>query len=226
MQDAAETLKLQYKLRFASNEAYRQQVWKILCSNFFSSYIDTATARVLDVGAGWGEFINNIEAGEKFAIDLNPETRERLSKGIGFLHQDCSQPWDMESGYLDLVFTSNFLEHLNDKSSIERTVAESYRCLKDGGLFICMGPNIKAVPGAYWDFWDHNIPLTELSCVELLQMKGFTIERCTGRFIPYSMSTKFNPPLALMRLYLRLPLLWPLFGKQFLIVGRKVPCGK
>lgn len=221
MQDAAETLKAQYNLRFAANEAYRQQVWKILCTDYFSKSIETDSARVLDVGAGWGEFINNIEAGEKFAMDLNPETMERLSTGIRFLHQDCSQPWDIESGYLDLVFTSNFLEHLNDKASIERTVAEAYRCLKDGGLLICMGPNIKAVPGAYWDFWDHQIPLTDLSCAELLRMKGFAIERCIGRFIPYSMSTNFNPPLFLMKIYLRFPFLWPLFGKQFLVIGKK-----
>ena len=40
---------------------------------------------------------------------------------------------------LDVVFTSNFLEHLPDKASVERTVAEAQRCLKNGGLLICLG---------------------------------------------------------------------------------------
>jgi predicted SAM-dependent methyltransferase len=73
---------------------------------------------------------------------------------------------------LDVVFTSNFLEHLPDKVHVERTLAQAWRCLKDDGFIICLGPNIKYVPGAYWDFWDHFIPLTELSLSEVLKMKG------------------------------------------------------
>jgi predicted SAM-dependent methyltransferase len=93
----------------------------------------------------------------------------------------------LESNYLDAVFSSNFFEHLNDKDSIERTVSEAYRCLKDDGLIICLNPIIKYLPGAYWDFWDHHIPLTKLSCSEMLKMNGFSIEKCIPRFLPYSM---------------------------------------
>jgi hypothetical protein len=35
------------------------------------------------------------------------------------------------------------------------------------------------------------------------------------------MSTGRTPPLPLVRWYLKLPIVWPLFGKQFLVVGRK-----
>jgi hypothetical protein len=77
------------------------------------------------------------------------------------------------------------------------------------------------VPGAYWDFWDHFIPITELSLSEVLKMKGFSIQSSIPRFLPYSMSNGRTPPLLLVKLYLKLPPLWPLFGKQFLVVGRK-----
>ena len=213
-------LKQLYQARFSSREAYRKQVWRIICNIFFSRYVPK-TATVLDVGAGWGEFISSIEAQEKFAMDLNPETKDHLPSGITFLHQDCSQPWPVESGTLDVVFTSNFLEHLPDKPSILRTVAEAYRCLKDNGLIIVMGPNFKYVSGKYWDFWDHHIPLTELSCVELLMSNGFTIVRTEARFLPYSMSNGSEPALFLIKLYLRFPILWLFFGKQFLVIGRK-----
>lgn len=220
MENHSEALKQQYQLRFSKLQEYRKQVWQTLCSGYFSRFIPRESV-ILDLGAGWGEFINHINATEKFAMDLNPATPEHLAPGITFIHQDCSRPWGMESNSLDVVFTSNFLEHLPDKPSIERAVAEAYRCLKDGGLLICMGPNMNCVPGSYWNFWDHNIPLTEQSCAELLQIKGFCIDRCLAHFLPYSMSEGRKPPLALIRLYLKLPLLWPLFGKQFLVIGRK-----
>jgi hypothetical protein len=41
------------------------------------------------------------------------------------------------------------------------------------------------------------------------------------RFLPYSMSTGRTPPSFFVKLYLKLPILWPLFGKQFLVIGKK-----
>ncbi|MBW2740405.1 MAG: class I SAM-dependent methyltransferase [Deltaproteobacteria bacterium] len=220
MNDKAETLRDEYRTRFARTEQYRNNVWKILCDEYFRMFV-SPEAHVLDLGSGWGEFINNIEAAKKYAMDLNPDAGRRLSGDAHFLHQDCSHEWRIQQESLDIVFTSNFLEHLPDKGHVERTIAEAYRCLKYDGLIICLGPNIKYVPGAYWDFWDHFIPITELSLSEVLRLKGFSIELSIPRFLPYSMSTGRTPPLFLVKLYLKLSTLWPLFGKQFLLVGRK-----
>jgi len=224
MKEQSEKLRQQYQLRFEKMDEYRGQVWKILCKDFFSRFIP-ADASVLDLGAGWGEFVNNIEASTKYAMDLNPATGDRLSRGITFILQDCSDVWPFASGSLDVVFTSNFLEHLPDKACVERTIDEASRCLKSGGLLISMGPNIKHVPGDYWDFWDHNLPFTDLSVSELMKLKGFEIDTCISRFLPFSMSTGSTPPLSLLKIYLRTPLLWRFFGKQFLVVGRKPESG-
>jgi hypothetical protein len=119
------------------------------------------------------------------------------------------------------VFTSNFFEHLPDKSTLGRTLQQALRCLKAGGCIVAMGPNIKYVPGAYWDFWDHYLPLTELSLAEGLRTNGFSVETCHGRFVPYTMvNTRQYPPFMLAA-YLKLPVFWPFFGKQFLVVARK-----
>jgi hypothetical protein len=105
---------------------------------------------------------------------------------------------------------------------MQSTIAEVYRCLKPNGLLICLGPNIKYVPGAYWDFWGHNIPLTELSVAEVLKLSGFNIVESIARFLPYSMSNEARlPPLIFVRLYLRIRFAWSLLGKQFLVIGRK-----
>jgi SAM-dependent methyltransferase len=224
MGDKAETLRDEYRIRFAGAADYRNSIWKILCNDYFSRFI-SPTAHVLDLGSGWGEFINNVRAARKYAMDLNPDAGQRLAADIRFLHQDCSQQWKLGDESLDVVFTSNFLEHLPDKAHVERTIAEVYRCLKKDAVFICLGPNIKYVPGAYWDFWDHFIPLTELSLSEVLKLNGFNIETSVGRFLPYSMSTGRTVPLFLVKLYVKLPVLWPFVGKQFLVLGRKSSSG-
>jgi SAM-dependent methyltransferase len=222
MEPKGTALERQYQLRFSKNELYRNQVWKILCSDYFSRYIP-ADSKVLDVGSGWGEFINNVTAAEKNAMDLNTGVKDRLSPEINFIQQDCSKPWGFASESLDVVFSSNFLEHLPDKSSIERTLLEAHRCLKRNGTLICMGPNIKYVSGEYWDFYDHHLPLTEASLAEVFRLSGFSIESCLPRFLPYTMSTGKNAPLFLVKMYLHLPMLWPFLGRQFLVIGRKNP---
>jgi hypothetical protein len=78
---------------------------------------------------------------------------------------------------------------------------------------------VRAIPGAYWDFWDHYLPLTERSLAEGLELAGFTIAEARARFLPYTMARDRNPPLWTVSLYLRLPPLWRLFGRQFLVVG-------
>jgi len=221
MDEKAKILQDEYRLRFGKAEQYRNDIWKILCDEYFNKFI-SSQAHVLDVGSGWGEFINNIKAAKKYAMDLNPDAQRRLSGKTHFLNQDCSQEWQIQPESIDVVFTSNFLEHLPDKRHVELTLSQAYRCLKQDGLIICLGPNIKYVAGAYWDFWDHFVPLTELSLCEVLKLNGYSIELNLPRFLPYSMSTGKTPPLILVKAYLKMPFLWPLFGKQFLIVGRKI----
>ena len=145
----------------------------------------------------------------------------RVGSGVETILQDCSQPWEVADSSVDVVFTSNFFEHLPDKDALRRTLQEALHCLKEGGRIICLGPNYRFLNGAYWDFWDHFLPLTDRSMVEILNLVGFAVERVEPRFLPYSMSQGFTPPVALIALYLRVPFLWRFFGKQFLIVGRK-----
>lgn len=221
--DPLSLLERQYRKRFRSHEAYRRGVWRVLCEGFFSRYIPKESA-VLDVGSGWGEFINHVSAAEKHAMDLNEDGGRHLASDVRFVRQDCSKTWPFAADSLDVVFTSNFLEHLPDKGSVERLVGEAFRCLRPGGRFICLGPNIRFVGGSYWDFWDHHIPLTEKSCCEVLELSGFQVDECRDRFLPYSM-VELRPPFFLLSLFLKFPLAWRLFGKQFLIVARKATCG-
>ena len=68
MNNKADSLQHEYQMRFSKLEKYRNAVWKVLCDEYFNKFI-SPKARVLDLGAGWCEFINNINAAEKYAMD-------------------------------------------------------------------------------------------------------------------------------------------------------------
>ena len=220
MAETAQDLQKIYQRRFAETAAYRNLVWQELAGIFFNRWVGSEDA-VLDLGCGYGEFINNIRARKKWAMDLNPEAPRHLAKDVIFLHQDCASPWPLPEGSLDGVFTSNFFEHLPDKECLKRTLRQILRCLKPGGRLIALGPNIRYLPGQYWDFFDHHVALTERSLAEALEVEGFVMEQATPRFLPYTMVNSLQYPLFFLRLYLMFPWLWWIKGRQFLVIARK-----
>jgi SAM-dependent methyltransferase len=212
-------LKSIYETRFAGLHTYRNQVWQVLV-NFFAQWVPPH-ATVLDLGCGYCEFINNVVADKRFGMDLNPVSKQQAASGVEILEQNCAEPWRLTDNSLDVVFTSNFFEHLFTKADLRNTLLQAQRCLKPGGRIIALGPNIRYLPGSYWDFYDHYLALTELSLSEVMTETGFTIEEKIPRFLPYTMARGKQQPLWMLRLYLKLKLAWPLFGKQFLVVASK-----
>jgi ubiquinone/menaquinone biosynthesis C-methylase UbiE len=215
----SDALSEQYNRRFEAAQAYRDGVWQTILKARLQNWVGE-DRDVLDLGCGWGEFIRNVQARSRHAMDLNPDAAGLVGEGVSFIQQDCSQTWPLQDASLDVVFSSNFIEHLPDKAAIETTLVQARRCLREQGRIIFLGPNVRYVPGAYWDFWDHHVPITDKSLVELLELSGFEVEQSIPRFLPYTMSEGREAPLALVRLYLALPIFWPLLGKQFLVVAR------
>lgn len=209
-----------YSQRFEGRHDYRNRVWQVLIKDFFQRYIP-ANATVLDLGCGYGEFINNVSCRTKFGMDMNPNAAKALAPNVQFLQQDCSTNWNLPDASLNIVFTSNFFEHLPDKRLLASTLMQARRALCPGGKLIMLGPNIKYLPGDYWDFWDHYLPLTELSMQEGLKIHGFEIVRSIGRFLPYTMARDRQYPILFLKVYLKIPLAWRFFGKQFLLIAQK-----
>ena len=212
-------LPARYRRRFEAEHANRQAVWRVLIDAWFSRYLDVSAA--LDLGCGWGAFVNQIDVPTRYGIDLNPEAKRHVAPDVELISQPASQRWPLPDGSLDLVFTSNFLEHLASREDIAATLSEAFRCLRRDGRMVCLGPNIRYAHGAYWDFFDHLIPLTERSLVEALELTGFEPELVVARFLPFTTVGKRAPRPVLMRAYLRFPPAWRVLGRQFLVVVRK-----
>lgn len=209
-----------YANRFTGAEAERERVWRALIGHYFQKWIGSNDT-VIDVGAGYCEFINNVRAGRKYALDLNPVLGSKAAADVVVCNQDVARPWAMASDSADVVFSSNFFEHLPSKQDLQHCLQEAYRALRPDGRLIAMGPNIRFCGNVYWDFFDHYLPLSDRSLAEALQIVGFQVEQVIPRFLPFTMKDKRPPHSALIRLYLSLPLFWRIFGKQFLIVARK-----
>ena len=209
-----------YDRRFAGIEERRIEVWRTLARHYFRHWVKPTDA-VLEVGAGYCEFINSIAAAHKYALDSNPATAEKASPEVTVLTQEATPPWPLPGESLDVVFSSNFFEHLPTKQDFARCLAEAYRVLRRRGLLIALGPNIRFCFDVYWDFVDHHLPLSDRSMVEALEIAGFRRELVIPRFLPFTMSGRVPSRGFLVRLYLMLPLAQRLWGKQFLVMGRK-----
>jgi SAM-dependent methyltransferase len=220
MMHSADELKKIYAARFEGAEAYRLSVWRTLIGHYFEHQVDLRGS-VLDLGCGYGVFINQVTSQERYAMDLNPATRDLLVHGVTFFEQDCSHRWPLEDNKLDVVFTSNFFEHLPDKATLGRTLDEVYRCLKPGGSLIALGPNMRYLAGEYWDFWDHYLPLTERSLAEACELRGFEMKKIVDRFLPYKMTGAPKYPMWVLQFYFKIPQIWRFFGKQFLVIASK-----
>jgi ubiquinone/menaquinone biosynthesis C-methylase UbiE len=210
-----------YQARFDSATiAAKKELWEVLVEDFLQDHVPTG-AVVADIGGGYCEFINAVRCRQKFVVDLNPDVERYADPDVEILMSDASDIRGLADASVDVVFASNFFEHLPTKGVLFEVLAEMRRILKSGGKLLVIQPNIKYAYREYWDFIDHHIALTESSLGEALTISGFEIERCIPRFLPFSVNSSPSRSSRLLKLYLRLPPIWRIFGKQTFMVGVK-----
>ena len=210
-----------YQRRFTSDEqARKQKVWAVLCSDFFQRYV-RPTDRVLDLGAGYCEFINHIRCGQKIAVDLNEDAALHAASDVKLVHARSTDLGIVPDDSVDVVFVSNFLEHLDNKDDFFATLRELQRILVPEGRLLILQPNIRFLADQYWDFVDHQLPLSDRSVVEALELLGMVPIEVRPRFLPYTTKSRLPQWPWLIRLYLRLPPAQWLFGRQAWVVALK-----
>jgi SAM-dependent methyltransferase len=211
-----------YSNRFSASERKRKdKIWQSLCQYFFQKLISLQDI-VMDIGAGYCEFINHIKCRKKIAVDINPDTKKYAQKDVEVLDLNPDTLKKNYRGKVDKVFISNFFEHLNSKEEIISYMDIIYSLLKPRGIIIVMQPNIKLVNGRYWDFIDHKIPLTTSSLVEALKINHFQIIKIIEKFLPFT--TKNSYPIFpwMIYLYLKIPTWFRIGAGQSLIVAQKI----
>jgi len=210
-----------YRARFDEKARIRKEmVWRVLCRHFFQRYIRRSDT-VLDLAAGHCEFINNIECAVRIAVDLNPETRDFARSEVQFVLAASDDLQGIEPDSVDVVFVSNFFEHLPNKDVFIKTLREIRRVLRRGGHLLILQPNIGVLNGKYWDFVDHHLPLTEKTLVEALELVDMSPQEVRAKFLPYTTKSSMPQSPWLVRFYLAIPLAHRIFGEQAWVVGVK-----
>ena len=210
-----------YQARFdPATLAAKRELWNVLVEQFLQRHVPP-DAVVADIGGGYCEFINAVRCWKKYVIDLNPDVKSYADPDVEIIMSDASEINALPDASLDIAFASNFFEHLPSKNVLFEVLAEIRRVLKEGGKLLIIQPNIKYAYREYWDFIDHHLPLTENSLGEALVATGYRIDECIPRFLPFSVNSSPSRSTRLLRLYLRMPPAWKIFGKQTFMIGVK-----
>jgi len=212
-----------YGERFSAAELEsKRQLWQALYEGFFSRFI-RPTDTVLDLAAGSCEFINACRASNKIAVDLNPDVKKWADSTTRVVIAPSTEMPEIEDGSVNVVFSSNFFEHLPGKIALLDTLAECRRVLRPTGQLLVLMPNLRYVGARYWDYFDHHLPLTHRSLVEGLNLAGFAAHQVIPRFVPYTVK---DSPVHVRRFmilaYLQLPPLWRVLGRQMFVAAHKV----
>ncbi len=215
-------LKKLYANRFDSAQMQAKvALWKVLIDDCLQDYVPTESA-ILDIGGGYCEFINQIRAEKKCLIDLNPDSKLFANGDVKVLNIDVLNldGHTFFTEQFDRIFISNFFEHLRNKEELLEIISFCFDALKSGGSLLIIQPNFKYSYKEYYDFIDHQLPITHLSLQELLQTVGFEIDFIIPRFLPFS--TKGRPASPwLLKVYLKLPFLWQFLGGQMFVKASK-----
>lgn len=213
-----------YKTRFSDKEEQKKnKIWIEIC-RYMKKYLKEDYETVVDVAAGYGDFINNFSTnGKKYALDINPGLEKYVAEnvtvhigGIEYLKQYFSKD------SVSLFFMSNFLEHIT-KEQISHLLQDEYDCLKAGGEVCILTPNIRYVGEKYWDFYDHITPITEKALIEEAESIGFKTSLCIKKFLPFTTKSALPQATWIVRLYLKLmPISGFVCGEQSLLIFKKL----
>jgi ubiquinone/menaquinone biosynthesis C-methylase UbiE len=204
-----------FETRLAPNPN-RAAVWKHICE-YLRRWIPTDSV-VLELGAGWCDFANNVSAARVVAVDVDKTVLEASNDHVTAIVGDGTDLHELEDASFDVVFASNLLEHL-DRHDSSRVLAEARRVLRSGGRLILLQPNFRLNPGGYFDDFTHVSIFTDRSLADYLTSEGWTVEHVAARFLPLTMKSRASALSFLVPLYLRSPIK-PRAGQMLVIATR------
>lgn len=216
------SLKEIYTRRFTETDAAdKDLIWREIGAYLQRNIPIPADGEVLDIACDRGDFIRNISARGRWATDLR-DVSGHLPEGVRFIHANGMDLHKyLPNSHFDVVFMSNYLEHLPLSEHVIAQLDVARQLAKPGGKVVVLQPNIRLIGGSYWDFIDHQVALTDRSLVEAGELAGLETDRVIRRFLPFTTKSRLPRNPRLVRWYLRFPPAWWVLGKQSLYVGTR-----
>jgi SAM-dependent methyltransferase len=201
-----------HQTRFAEDQR-RDVLWKTLCDAYFQRHVRESDA-VLDLGCGYGSFINNIRCASKVAMDQWSGAPQHLKPDVKAHVGDITDLSPIPDRSVDFVFSSNVFEHLT-RPDFARCLAEVKRVLRSGGTLNIVQPNYRFCYDEYFDDYTHVSIFSDRSLCDALEAEGFRVLECIPRFLPLTIKSRLPVSPLLIRTYLALP--FKPMGKQMLV---------
>lgn len=195
----------------------RKVLWQTLVAGFFQKQIQPS-AVVLELGAGYGDFINAVKARRRLAVDLWSGMMTHLESGVEGLVTSVTQLDAVADDSVDYVFSSNCFEHLS-QADLVICLGQLKQKMKPGAQLTIVQPNFKYCAAEYFDDYTHVSIYTAQGLSDLLAAHGFHITRCVPRFLPLTLKGRWPVHPWLIRLYLLSP--FKPLAKQMLITARR-----
>jgi len=173
---------------------------------------------LVELGAGYCDFSKAFPAQRKIAFDLNPEMKRFAGPDVDLRIDDAVELSGIEAGSVDLVFASNFLEHL-PPDRIEALLRRVNEVLSERGRLALLQPNHRLCADHYFDDPTHCTALDDASMAELLRGCGLRVVRVVPGLLPFSMKSRLPKWPLLVRLYLHSPVR-PLAAQMYLLAER------
>ena len=194
----------------------RAKTWRALWRHHFRHRI-TPDATVLDLGAGYGDFINSVKAARRIAIDLWPGVAQHVAPGVETIIGPVTDLSNVADSSIDYAFASNLFEHLTQADLIE-VLAQLRRKLRPHGQITMLQPNYRYAYREYFDDYTHVTAYSHISLADLLRAQGWTVTEVAPRFLPLTVKSRLPTWDWLIGAYLRSPI--KPMGKQMLISAR------
>jgi SAM-dependent methyltransferase len=204
-----------FQTRF-TDDPRREILWRTLVQYCFQSEIPH-DACVLELGSGYGHFINNVRAQRRIAQDQWPEFAPRLAPGVEPHVGPVTDLSFLADNSVDFAFASNLFEHVSQQD-FASVLAQLRRKLKPQGSLMLVQPNYRYAFREYFDDYTHITPYSHLSICDFLEANSYDVVRCVPRFLPLTLKSRLKVSPLLIRLYLLSPIK-PL-GKQMLVQAR------
>lgn len=174
---------------------------------------------LLELGPGYCDFINHFPAGQKTCVERNVAMQQYAAHGIRFVCEEAGRLSGIPDQSLDLIFASNFLEHLGEEGH-QVLLPNIHRTLTPTGHLALIQPNYRLNPDHYFDDPTHRTIFSDQNITTFLEKFGFKVIKLVPKFLPFSMKSRLPKWPILVRFYLASPVK-PFAGQMYIIAKKR-----